>query len=87
MSTAEEDDFSAIIKILESAQSGHRLKWILRNVADNPGKTEAEKGKALQEGIKKVLCFGEDVADLEQAQKIFARKVETLLKSNGIQYE
>jgi hypothetical protein len=32
MSSVEEHDFDAIIKVLESAKSEHELKWILRRL-------------------------------------------------------
>jgi transcription initiation factor IIF auxiliary subunit len=61
MSSVEEDDFEAIIQVLQSAKSDHELKWILRNV---PGRKlteksgEAEKGEALLEGLKTILIYG-----------------------------
>ena len=86
MSTAEEDDFSAIIKILESAQSEHELKWILRNVVENSGKTDAEKGEAIQEGIRKVLVFGTDSDALKGAQQVFQNTVKDLFDEKSITY-
>src|SRR5690606_38526126 len=62
METVESDDFDAIIKILEAAESSHELKWILRNAQNkikiSSDSSDSDKGNALEEGLRRVLEFG-----------------------------
>ena len=62
METPEEQDFDAIIAILRPA-SQHKLKSVLRTVSEmkldrNDPDFSAQQGKALQEGIRRLLEFG-----------------------------
>ncbi|MBN1601947.1 MAG: hypothetical protein JW915_10075 [Chitinispirillaceae bacterium] len=85
MSSVEEHDFDAIIKVLESAKSEHELKWILRRLMNDTIKDDPD-GKWLQEGIKKVLEFGEKVQSLQNSRKSYIAQVENILSLKGIIY-
>ena len=83
MATTEEDDFNAIIKILEAAETDHELKWVLRNAQDaipiSTKSTDKEKGDALDEGIKRVGNFGNN---LDEYSTYVNRFMEILNEKN-----
>jgi hypothetical protein len=56
MATEEEEDFDAIIKVLESAETDHELKWIIRRIVDLHGKDP--NGELLQKGIRQLAGYG-----------------------------
>jgi outer membrane protein OmpA-like peptidoglycan-associated protein len=82
MLTTESEDFDAIIRVLESAKSVHELKWIIRCIVDY--KKDDPDGKLLEEGIKRLLVFGNDREDLEKSYQIFNRNIKFILNKNGI---
>ncbi|MBD3346347.1 MAG: hypothetical protein GF401_14930 [Chitinivibrionales bacterium] len=82
--SVEPDDFDAIITVLKSAGSRHELKWILRSTVSYV--SEDPDGKLLEEGIRRVLRFGENVEGLEQAKASYSREVRTILRRNEIRY-
>ncbi|NLW32023.1 MAG: hypothetical protein GXY77_11270, partial [Fibrobacter sp.] len=91
METVESDDFDAIIKILEAAESSHELKWILRNAQDkikiSSDSNDNDKGNALEEGIRRVIEFGLNNDSVSDKLEIYNRKIRTILKRNSIYYE
>ncbi|HEX2959421.1 MAG TPA: hypothetical protein VHO70_21480 [Chitinispirillaceae bacterium] len=85
MSTVEESDFDAIVKILESAKSEYELKWILRRLVNDTIKDDPD-GKWLQEGIKRVLEFGREKVRKELFDS-YNTRVQRILEGKGIIYE
>ena len=83
MATTEAEDFDAIIKILEAAETDHELKWVLRNAQDaipvSSKSTDKEKGDALDEGIKRVGNFGNN---LDEYSTYVNRSMEILNEKN-----
>jgi len=85
----ENDDFEAILKILQSADgrgdAGHRMKWIIRSFHD-PGLsrikelTDEMKKNALEEGIRELLAFGNGI----DGQNDYQLNLRAILKSNGV---
>jgi len=88
METVESDDFDAIIKILEAAESSHELKWILRNAQNkikiSSDSSDSDKGKALQEGIRRVMEFGMEIQDVELKYNLYKNKIGMVLDSYEI---
>jgi deoxyhypusine synthase len=79
MSTVEESDFDAIIKVLESAKSEHELKWILRRLVNDSIKDDPD-GKWLQEGIKRLANFGSE----SEGYNKFEERVKEILNAKNI---
>jgi hypothetical protein len=79
MSTVEEADFDAIIKVLESAKSEHELKWILRRLVNDTIKDDPD-GKWLQEGIKRLAIFGNELDGYDK----FEERVKEILNAKKI---
>lgn len=89
----EVDDFEAILKVLRSADSigdeGHKLKWIIRSFHDpdlskkNVTIREQESKTALEEGIRTLMEFGEDMEGYDE----FLEKLHDILTENGIKYD
>ena len=88
MEIPEPDDFDAILKVLKSATGNqHKLKWILRCVHDtklsrDKGINDKKKGDALDEGITKLLEFGEEMVGFDD----YLDNLKNLLRNEGIDY-
>jgi hypothetical protein len=85
MSTVEESDFDAIIKVLESAATDHELKWIIRCVVDYV--RDDKDGRLLQEGIRRILHYGEGIEKTKTIRQTYYEKVISILDEKGILYE
>ena len=97
----EKEDFSAILRVLQSAEGrndkAHKLKWIIRCFHDPElsrklaGKDEKTKERmkkaALEEGIEELMSFGKDVSALTQMQADFQDDLRLLLQRNGVKYD
>ncbi len=98
MEIPQESDFDAIIKLLQSADSDHELKSILRTVGLEDIAIKASRpkrgtplyskwqGDALQEGIRRLLGFGEGIKKLEFAYPGYRGKVKRVLEEKNIEF-
>lgn len=77
----EKDDFDAIIKVLESADSPHELKWIVRSIENYL--QEDPNGNLLNDGLRELLNFGVGILD-DTAQFDYRQKVEAILMKHGV---
>ena len=97
----EKEDFSAILRVLQSAEgrndNAHKLKWIIRSFHDpelsrkHAGKDEKTKERlkktALEEGIEELMAFGENVEKLEGNRDKYLTELKILLTRNGVVYD
>ena len=87
MEVPEEKDFDDILTVLKSADGNqHKLKWIIRSVYDpNLSVKGGDKGKALDEGIEKLLKFGGYFEeDIRNKRIPYLQNLFILLKNNGV---
>lgn len=88
MVTREEADFKSILWMLYSADSRHKLEWILRVVSRLPRKgtsvveIKAKQAKALKIGVAKIRAFG--IGDGKDPNGPFLSEFHDLLASKGI---
>lgn len=89
MATREDADFRAILWILYSSDSAHKLKWILRIASQDPFRgssvveSQRNMANALQHGIEKIRAFGAG-PDPRNPRMDFIHEFNALLKAKGI---
>ena len=89
MEVPEERDFDDILTVLKSADGNqHKLKWIIRSVYDPKLSVKGgDKGKALDEGMKKLFRFGGYFETQEEKKNTFyINSLITLFNANKIQH-
>jgi hypothetical protein len=91
MEIPQESDFDAILKILRPAKK-HELKSILRVVSEMQYSRSMNfvemQGKALQEGIRRLMEFGGYFDEEKGLRKnVYILEIQKVLKSNGINHE